>query len=145
MTMMRITRRTLLLTCVAALALTGCRREEPEAQAAMAEVEAPEIIGGADTVFASIEREDLPPSRIYYTLTDHAWYARGEPLVHENTPYHAAGMPVGASLDRMQHVGEYQGVEYYVLSGDERPAVYVPVYEGYWQPFRADTTTRAGN
>jgi hypothetical protein len=142
--MMKRTNPYMLLTCVVALLAGGCRSGEPEAQTTSAEIDAPEIIGGTDTVFAAVPREDLPSSRIYYTLTDHEWYARGEPLMHDNVAFHAAGMPVGASVDQMEHVGDYQGVEYYHRPGDARQALYVPVYEGYWQPFRADTSTRAG-
>jgi hypothetical protein len=142
--MKRTMSRALLMTGVAALALGGCRRDEPEPETAGVEIDAPEILSGVDTVYASVERQTLPPSRIYYTLTDHPWYARGEPLVHENAAYHAAGMPVAASVDQMQHAGEYQGVDYYLRQGDERQAVYVPIYEGYWQSFRADTAARAG-
>jgi hypothetical protein len=141
--MKRTTYRTILVTCAAAGALAGCGADEPQSQAAAAEIDAPEILGRTDTVYAAVERRTLPSSRIYYTLTDHEWYARGEPLLHENAAYHPAGMPVSATLDDMEHVGDYQGVEYYVRSGDER--VYVPVFEGYWQPFRRDTTVRAGD
>jgi hypothetical protein len=100
-----------------------------------------------DTAFfvAAPERENLPSARIYYTLTQHEWYARGQPLLHENRPYHAVGMPVAASLPDMEELGEYQGVDYYARRGDTAAAVYVPVFEGYWQPFRADTTARTVN
>jgi hypothetical protein len=84
----------------------------------------------------------LPSDRIYFTLTDHEWYARGEPLLHGNAAYQPAGMPVSASLSEMTHVGEYQGVDYYVREATSGLSLYVPVFEGYWQPFRADTARR---
>jgi hypothetical protein len=128
---------------IVACFLLGCGSDEPESQATAAEVEVPEITGGIDTVFtAAPARADLPSARIYYTLTDHEWYARGDPLMHENTAYSPSGQPVSVSLDEMQQAGDYFGVEYYVRPGDERHALYVPVFEGYWQPFRPDTTPR---
>ncbi|HEX2166274.1 MAG TPA: hypothetical protein VHG09_03450 [Longimicrobiales bacterium] len=80
----------------------------------------------------------LPTNRIYYTLTSHDWYARGEPLVHNGRPYEPDGMPVHASLTAMTKAGDYQGVEYYTLDTDPDAAVYVPVFDGYWQRFLAD-------
>ena len=80
----------------------------------------------------------LPSNRIYYTLTSFDWYARGEPLVHDGRAYAPEGMPVSASLADMSKAGDYHGVEFYVRSGDPDPVVYVPVYDGYWQRFRAD-------
>jgi hypothetical protein len=43
----------------------------------------------------------------------------------------------------MQHLGEYQGVDYYAMAGGTADAVYVPVFQGYWQPFRADAPQAA--
>lgn len=92
-----------------------------------------------DSVFdPSADRVSLPSSRIYYTLTSHEWYARGQPLLHEGRPYEPEGMPVDASLSDMQKLGDFQGVEYYSLNGDSDPVVYVPVFDGWWQRFRAD-------
>jgi hypothetical protein len=126
----------------AACLLSACGRadEEPPAPEQAAAAAAEEDTA---SVFApQRERQVLPSGRIYFTLTDHAWYARGEPLLHESRPYNPAGMPVPASLEEMEAVGDYQGVEYYIRSGATEPALYVPVFEGYWQAFRADTTAR---
>jgi hypothetical protein len=143
--MNRIIRMRRTVLCFAACCLlAACDRDEPAVHTAAGEIDAPEITGGVDTVFtAAPMREDLPSARIYYTLTDHEWYARGDPLVHENAPYIPGGQPVSASLDEMEHMGAYHGVEYYVRHGDERQTLYVPVFEGYWQPFRPDTTRSA--
>jgi hypothetical protein len=54
-------------------------------------------------------------------------------------------MPIPASVPEMRSAGEYQGVEYYVREADTERAVYVPVFEGYWQPFRADSAAAAAN
>jgi hypothetical protein len=145
--MNRITRRNRIVPCVVACCvLTACGRDEPAVHATAAEIDAPDITGGTDTVYtAAPTREDLPSARIYFTLTDHEWYARGLPLVHENTPYIAGGRPVSASLDQMEHMGDYDGVEYYARHGDERRTLYVPVFEGYWQPFHPDTTVRSAS
>lgn len=103
----------------------------------------PQVAVEADSIYATpVERVALTPERIYFTLTAYDWYARGEPLLHGNAAYQPAGMPVTASLPDMHHVGDYQGVDVYVRDGDEEPVLYVPVYEGYWQVFRADTTRR---
>jgi hypothetical protein len=142
--MNRITRRNRIVTCVVACCvLAACGRADPGVHATAAEIDAPEITGGTDTVYiAAPAREDLPSTRIYFTLTDHEWHARGLPLVHDNAPYIAGGQPVSASLDEMEHMGNYHGVEYYSRHGDERRTLYVPVFEGYWQPFHPDTTAR---
>ncbi|MGH7448458.1 MAG: hypothetical protein ACRELT_12900, partial [Longimicrobiales bacterium] len=80
---------------------------------------------------------------IYYTLTNHEWYAHGEPLVHDGRPYEPAGMPISVSLSEMNRIGDFQGVEYYARDGDSEPVVYVPVFDGYWQQFRADPSAVA--
>lgn len=123
----------------AVLAAAGCANgESREVQELTAE--AAETVTPDTAVFvADAPRETLPSSRIYYTLTRHEWYARGEPLVHEGRRYQAGGMPVRAELDEMRHLGDYHGVEYYARE-DGSSAVYVPVFEGYWQPFPPDTT-----
>lgn len=129
---------------LAALLLAACDREPEPAPDPTVEqlVEVPE-----DTVVyvADRDREALPSHRIYYTLTQHEWYARGEPLLHGGRAWHASGMPVSASTAEMELLGEYQGVEYYARSGDAVAAVFVPVFEGYWQPFRADTAQQVTN
>jgi hypothetical protein len=134
------------LQCAAACSLLlGCRPEaEPAAAAAAAEPPAAAVAD--DTLHEPRpERISLLPARIYFRLTDHDWYAHGEPLRHDDQAWHPAGMPIAASLEQMQQAGEYEGVDYYVRDGDAQPAVYVPVFEGYWQVFRPDTTTRRGN
>lgn len=119
--------------------LAGCGTDDgpPGADSADAPIAADSI--AADSVFEPAEDVvTLPTSRIYYTLTSYDWYARGEPLIHDGRPYTPEGMPVHASLDDMGRAGDYQGVEYYVRTGDPAPAVYVPVFDGYWQRFTAD-------
>jgi hypothetical protein len=119
--------------------LAGCGTADEPADNAPAVAD---TVGG-DSVFDPAEDVvTLPTSRIYYTLTSYDWYARGEPLVHEGRPYEPEGMPVGASLTDMTKAGEYQGVEFYVRGGDSG-AVYVPVFDGYWQLFRGDPSAVA--
>ena len=126
------------LVCGTAVA---CGAEEDPAVSA-APVAAADSSAGPDSTFASEpDRVLLPADRIYYTLTAHEWYARGEPLVHEGRSFNPAGMPVAASLSEMERVGEYQGVEYYRRTGDDT-TLFVPVYRGYWQVFRSATAAR---
>lgn len=124
------------MVLVACCVLAGCRSgEEPPA----AEGERAASAGSTDSVFTAAEdRVSLPGDRIYFTLTSHEWYARGEPLLYEGRQYRPAGMPVAASLTEMERAGDFQGVEFYRRSGDTQATVYVPVYEGYWQIFRTD-------
>jgi hypothetical protein len=130
--------RVILHITAACCVLAGCGPKDQTADDATVD-DAAAAAAGADSVFAPAEdRVNLPSSRIYYTLTSYEWYARGEPLVHDGRPYEPEGMPVNASLTEMTKVGEYGGVEYYVHDGDPEPSVYVPVFEGYWQRFRAD-------
>jgi hypothetical protein len=135
-TMSRVTLRIAVACCV----LAGCGADN---QPAVGSTIAGDSVAG-DSVFApSEERVTLPSSRIYYTLTNHDWYARGESLVHDGRPYDPEGMPVGASLTEMTQAGEFQGVEYYTRAGEAEAAVFVPVFDGYWQRFRADPSARA--
>jgi hypothetical protein len=133
---------------LAALALltVACGSGDTAAETTSAEyIETPSITGGADSVYAApAGREVLPAGRIYYTLTDHEWYARGEPLLHGSRAHQPAGRPVSASLDEMELAGEYMGVDYYTRRQDEGDLVYVPVFEGYWQAFRPDTSANGG-
>lgn len=110
----------------------GAGEEEPENAAPVTAADS--VV--SDAVFRDTARETLPTHRIYYTLTSHEWYARGQPLMHDGAPHQPAGAPVSASAERMTRAGEYEGVEYYT-SGDEAGVVYVPVFEGYWQAFRS--------
>jgi hypothetical protein len=129
----------------AGMALLGaCHGVDPDTEPTSAvHVEAPTILDEADSVYAAPpDRDVLPSQRIYYTLTDHEWYARGEPLLHGDLTFHPAGMPVAASVAEMELVGEYQGVDYYLRRGDASLSLYIPVFEGYWQSFRPDTSAR---
>ena len=138
-TMSRVTLHITVACCV----LAGCATDEPDAEAVATDGVAADSLM-ADSVFAPVEdRATLPTSRIYYTLTSHEWYARGEPLLHDGRPHAPDGMPVHASLTEMTRAGEYQGVEYYVHAADTGAAVYVPVFDGYWQRFRADASAAA--
>jgi hypothetical protein len=141
---MGITNQVLIVCALPALLLAGCHRDleqPPRLEAPAADLAA---AAESDTVYTpSAGRVVLTPDRIYFTLTDHDWYARGEPLLHGNAAYHPAGMPVSASLPEMHHAGEYHGVDYYVRDGDAAPTLYVPVYEGYWQRFSPDTARTA--
>lgn len=133
--------QTRLLACVAGWVVAACSPESADPDtAATAPAPAAADIGVTDSTFApDAQRETLPSNRIYYTLTQHEWYARGQPLVHEDRAYHPSGMPVAASLPEMSVAGEYHGVEYYLRDADAEPILYIPVFEGYWQAFRADT------
>lgn len=126
--------RATLHIAVACCVLAGCNAEpEPVDSPPPADSIA------ADSVFAPDEDQiNLPTASIYYTLTSFDWYARGEPLIHTGRSYEPDGMPVNIPLTDMQKVGEYHGVEYYTRAADPSPAVYVPVYEGYWQMFSMD-------
>jgi hypothetical protein len=142
-----MTKRGILAALLLGGVMTACGRDDTTD--AETETERVPVAAGAEqdtAVFVGQpDRESLPGNRIYFTLTQHAWYARGEPLLHENRQYQAAGMPIAASVPDMELLGDYQGVEYYARRGDAVDAVYVPVFEGYWQPFRADTTIRPAN
>lgn len=124
------------LACAATLALLlgACGDEEPEAETPAAA----DAAVSADSVY--VPRTDsvrLPEARIYYTLTDHEWYARGEPLQHEGAAYEPGGAPLAADLAEMEQAGSYAGVEYYRRADEPDNVLYVPVFPGYWQPFRA--------
>ena len=135
-TISRVTLRFTVACCV----LAGCGADE---QPGNDSTLAADSVAGDAVFHPSEERVSLPSSRIYHTLTNHDWYSRGESLVHDGRPYDPDGMPVNASLTEMTRAGEFQGVEYYVRDADGEAAVYVPVFDGYWQRFRADPSTRA--
>jgi hypothetical protein len=89
---------------------------------------------------AERETSAEPPPTIYYDLTRHDWYARGEPLVHEGRAYVAGGALVAAETSAMRPLGEYGGVSYYQREGESAETLFVPVYERYWMQFRAQGT-----
>jgi hypothetical protein len=141
---MRIPKQLLIACALATLLLAGCRRDVEQPPSLEAPAADAAAAAESDTIYTpQAGRDALTPDRIYFTLTDHEWYARGEPLLHGNAAYHPAGMPVSASLSDMHHAGEYQGVDYYVRDGDAAPTLYVPIYEGYWQRFSPDTARAA--
>jgi hypothetical protein len=130
--------------CAAALclALAGCRSEQGSDAAAHA---VDEVMAAADSIYTPAGLETLPEARIYHTLTDHEWYARAEPLQHDGVPYEPAGAPIAVSLPEMEQVGAYRGVDYYRRVQDPAPVLYVPVFQGWWQPFRAAQQPRNGD
>ena len=128
--------RVFLRLTLACCVLAGCGRAEQEPEAAAQP--AGDSVGGIAVFNPSEERQSLPTSRIYYTLTDYAWYERGQPLIHDGRGYRPQGTPLGATLAEMQKAGEFEGVEYYVRTADPGAVVYVPVFDGYWQAFQLD-------
>jgi hypothetical protein len=126
------------------LAMSGCTGE-PAADMEPLEPAPMDQIAAVDPIYEAPKLQTLPESRIYHTLTDHEWYARAEPLLHNGVAYEPAGMPIVASLPEMQHIGDYQGVDYYVRLDEPGPVLYVPVFQGYWQPFRAEPQPRPGD
>lgn len=123
---------------VIALALAGCSPDDPAPDDAADRAATRDSAAAADSIFLPRADTGLPPERIYYRLTDYPWYAEGRPLLHEGREYQPAGTPVTATLEEMSPAGEYEGVEYYVRSGESAEELYVPVYEGYWQAFRPE-------
>jgi hypothetical protein len=156
MTIIASTRRLPFLAVAAALALGACRGDapraaEPETASAAADQQRLDDHGNGGgleeigDLFIADETEDRTrPPRVYHDLTRHDWYARGEPLMHEGRSYPQSGAPAAIRGARLELAGEYGGVDYYRLPGDPRDALYVPVYESYWLPFRAapDTAPR---
>jgi len=138
------------LSAVLVAVATGCSREqapaEPPAETAAApateqETSSTSAPTASDAWKPDDERESLPSNRIYYTLTDYPWYARGEPLMHTGRPHVASGLPITASVEEMEKAGEYEGVEFYTRREESEPVLYVPVFEGYWLGFRLNTTS----
>ena len=82
---------------------------------------------------------DSLPARIYYNLSRHEWYAHGEPLHWDDRDWDMSGGPVPLETEAMTLVGEYQGVDVYVVTAEDSAGsvalVYVPVSEGFWLPF----------
>lgn len=88
-------------------------------------------------------RADARELRIYYDLTAYEWYRRGQPLIFRAGSYLPEGKPQAIPAERLRRLGQYGGVDFYHAEGsapDEM--VYVPVFEGYWQPF---VTRHAGS
>lgn len=106
---------------------------------------ADEAFGGGDIVAAAARSGGadgeapaaVAPRRVYYDLTVFEWYRRGEPLRVGGGAYLPTGKPRAIPAERMERVGEYLGVDVYVLEGSQPPygAVFVPVFRRYWQPF----------
>jgi hypothetical protein len=79
---------------------------------------------------------DTLPPRLYLDLTRFDWYARAEPLRHGGHDYELLGPPVALDTDGFRQLGTYEGVDYYVrLDAADDAVLYVPVSEGFWQPF----------
>jgi hypothetical protein len=144
----------LVRTAVAILALVNCSRGQAPTDApadataaATTEQESSAAAGTSvpDAWKPDAERKSLPPDRIYYTLTDYPWYARGEPLLYQGRPHVPAGVPIAASVEEMQKAGVYEGVEFYTRREDSDSTLYVPVFEGYWLAFRPSLTIGAAN
>lgn len=139
---------------LAALALAGtftasaaaCGRDaEPPAAEQPVEAAAAEL--GTDTAaifIAPEETSDERPATIYYDLTRHHWYARGEPLLHEGRRYQPAGSLVTAAGGAMERLGEYGGVDYYRQIGAGLETLYVPVHDRYWLGFRLQDAVPPG-
>ena len=122
-------------------ALIACGGEE-NAAAGPAQTAAVDSAPRSDTTFTpDTQRQVLPAERIYFNLTQHEWYAKGQPLVHGGRAFMPVGFPVAASLPEMQRMGEYQGVEYYKRA-DADSILYIPVSRGYWQVFKGGPAQR---
>ena len=126
-----------IMVCAIACAAAGCGREDAPAEEVTGEEPAAPLTTPEDVFEPDEERESLPSTKIYYTLTDFAWYAHGEPLVHEGRAHVPVGLPIAASVEEMERAGEYEGVEFYTRRDDSDGVLYVPVFEGYWQAFRS--------
>lgn len=127
-----------------AAALAGCGDGAPVAEA-IEDVTAVVM----DTAAKAAEPEQAGgPAEIYYNLTAYEWYRQGQPLVVNGRLYQLAGVPAAVPASKMTRVGEYGGVAYYAHEADPtgEHALYVPVSEGYWQPFApADDGARAAD
>jgi hypothetical protein len=85
------------------------------------------------------EGTDSFPDRIFYNLSSYEWYAHGEPLHWDDRDWDMAGGPIPLATEAMTLVGEYQGVDVYVVAAEDSVGsvtlVYIPVSEGFWLPF----------
>ena len=118
--------------------LTGCKAGEA---APSASADSAAVATGTAAVQEQLEEPAERPPNIYYDLTRYGWYERAEPLVHEGRPHQVAGRPVTARLSAMEHIGTYEGVDYYRARDTTATTLYVPVYEGFWLPFEAAGVT----
>jgi hypothetical protein len=146
--------RLAMLLAGGALLTTACGNDEaaeplavelPE-ESAPGEADAATMAGDDDGDLYLIEEPgsaQTRPARIYYDLTRFEWYARGQPLVHEGRTYQPAGAPLPVRDITLELAGEYGGVDYYRMPGDDRDVVYVPVYEWYWLRFVAADEPRS--
>lgn len=139
------------LSCaVACVALVACGATGDEDGTAVREdahaAALRDVVAAADSTYEpETGRETLPSDRIYHTLTDHEWYRRGEPLLHDGLAYQPAGSPLSASASVMEQVGTYDGVDYYRNREDTAGLLYIPVFVGYWQAFRAQPQPGRGD
>ncbi len=98
----------------------------------------PEAEGPPDA--AAAPERGATPRRIYYRLTDFAWYLQGEPLLADGRAYAVAGPPLRIEAAALRLAGSYQGVDYYRAAPADSATVYVPVSPRYWVPFSAVLT-----
>lgn len=124
---------------VALLSIAGCREDTSRSADPGASLPAPEPqAADANTT----EVEAFAP-RIYYDLTRHDWYRRGEPLVVEGREYLPAGDLVVGPLEAFDRFGDFEGVDYYGRREGSDDVLFVPVFERYWLPFAAEGIRRA--
>jgi hypothetical protein len=127
-----------------AAVLAGCGDGAPVAEA----IENVAAVVTDTTAEAAKEEQASRPAEIYYDLTAYDWYRQGEPLVVDGRVYQLHGAPAAVPASEMTRAGEYGGVAYYAHKADPAGAhaLYVPVSEGYWQPFApADDGARAAD
>lgn len=121
---------------------SGC--DTPDSAARLAHTVGPAQPAGVDpaaqAAAANVAERQTASVEIYPDLSIFPWYQRAEPLVFQEHDYLPQGRPRAIVADEMREAGRYRGVRFYVRKGDKPPytTVYVPVYEGYWQPFVSD-------
>lgn len=127
----------LLVLLLFTTALPACERDGGEPEVAVADT--PGEPNGAPALSAAQPAEEEPeyepPRQIYYDLTQHDWYRLGQPLRVEGASYTLGGVPVRGRTTDFELAGTYEGVDYYRARDGAAAAVYVPVFEGFWQPF----------
>ncbi len=119
-------------------ALVGCQQDGRQAFIQAAEEHAVEEQPNPEE--AKVRPNE--PAEIYYDLTHHEWYRRGQPLLVDGQPFQPASRPEPTMARTFEPAGRYEGVTYYVIEGATPPytVVYVPVSRGYWQPFLPTAT-----